>query len=34
MLTALFDPEMLTILLVATLTGGTFYFVVLNRLSA
>jgi hypothetical protein len=33
MFSALFDPEMLTILLVAVISGGTFYFVMHRRLS-
>lgn len=33
MFTALLDPEMLTILLIATVTGGAFYFVMHKQLS-
>jgi hypothetical protein len=33
MFSALFDPEMLTILLVAVISGGTFYFVMYRQMS-
>jgi hypothetical protein len=34
MFLALFDPEMLTILLVAVISGGTFYFVMHRQMSS
>ena len=33
MFSALFDPEMLTSLLVAVISGGTFYFVMYRQMS-